>query len=258
MRTALTIAGSDSGGGAGIQADLKTFEAHGVFGTTAITAITAQNTRGVQAVLALPADLVEAQIEAVRSDIGADAIKLGMLATSEVAARVADVLRRGAPVPIVLDPVMIAKGGASLLDEAGVRTLRERLLPLATVVTANVPEAEALTGRQLHSVADLRQAARNLLSLGARAAVIKGGHLDGPPTDVFDDGTTVVELTADRIDTRHTHGTGCTFAAAIAARLAMGDPLIDAVRAAKVYVTRAIREAPGLGHGHGPLMHRLR
>jgi hydroxymethylpyrimidine/phosphomethylpyrimidine kinase len=258
MQRALTIAGSDSGGGAGIQADLKTFEAHGVFGTSAITAVTAQNTRGVSAVVALAPDIVVAQIEAVLDDIGADAVKVGMLATAEIADAVAAILeRRAAMLPIVLDTVMVAKGGARLLDADAVAILRTRLLPLATVITPNVPEAEALLGRSIVSVADLRDAAIALVSAGARAALVKGGHLTGPAVDVLYDGVQVTELAAERIDTRHTHGTGCTYSSAIAARLALGDDLVTAAQGAKVYVTDAIRLAPGLGRGHGPLRHRL-
>ncbi len=253
MRTALTIAGSDSGGGAGIQADLRTFTAHGVFGLSAITAITAQNTVTVTRVLPLPADMVTAQIDAVLDDFEVSAAKIGMLATADIAAAVADALDRHGLAPVVLDPVMVAKGGARLLDDAAVAILRDRLLRRAAVVTPNVPEAEALTGRQIRAVDDLRSAAVRLVELGARAAVVKGGHLDGPAADVFYDGQAFVTLSADRIDSRHTHGTGCTFSAALAARLAQGDALADAVRAAKAYVTRAIERAPGLGRGAGPL-----
>ncbi len=253
MRTALTIAGSDSGGGAGIQADLRTFTAHGVFGLSAITAITAQNTVTVTRVLPLPADMVTAQIDAVLDDFEVSAAKIGMLATADIAAAVADALDRHGLAPVVLDPVMVAKGGARLLDDAAVAILRDRLLRRAAVVTPNVPEAEALTGRQIRAVDDLRSAAVRLVELGARAAGVKGGHLDGPAADVFYDGQAFVTLSADRIDSRHTHGTGCTFSAALAARLAQGDALADAVRAAKAYVTRAIERAPGLGRGAGPL-----
>jgi len=253
MKTALTIAGSDSGGGAGIQADLKTFAVHGVFGTSAITALTAQNTRGVSQVHAVPTAMVVAQIDAVVSDLGADAVKIGMLASADIAEAVADALERHGLHPVVLDTVMVAKGGARLLDEAAVDTIRRRHLPLAALVTANVPEAEALTGLRVGTIAEARLAARRLIELGARACLVKGGHLDGPAIDVLDDGTTVSEIAGPRIDTVHTHGTGCTLAAAIAARLARGEPLIDAVRGAKTYVTRAIERAPGLGHGHGPL-----
>jgi hydroxymethylpyrimidine/phosphomethylpyrimidine kinase len=255
MRTALTIAGSDSSGGAGIQADLKTFAAFGVFGTSAITAVTAQNTRGVADWLALPPALVAAQIDAVVSDLGADATKIGMLATAEIVLQVADRIAAHALPNVVLDTVMVAKGGARLLNDDAVEALRVALFPHATVITANVPEAEALTGVAIRNVDELRVAARRLVELGARAAVVKGGHLSGPATDVLFDGERLTEVTADRIDTRHTHGTGCTFASAIAARLALGDDLSGAVHAAKEYVTGAIAHAPNLGHGHGPLQH---
>jgi hydroxymethylpyrimidine/phosphomethylpyrimidine kinase len=253
MRTALTIAGSDSGGGAGIQADLKTFAVHGVFGTSALTALTAQNTRGVSRVYAIPADMVIAQIDAVILDLGADAVKIGMLANAQIAEAVADALVRHQLRHVVLDTVMVAKGGSRLLDDASVDVIRRRLLPLSTVVTANVPEAEVLTGGRLQTVADLRRAARALVLMGAASVVVKGGHLDGPATDVFDDGVSTFEMTSDRIATPHTHGTGCTLAAAIAARLARGESLEASVRGAKTYVTRAIAAAPGLGGGHGPL-----
>jgi len=255
MRTALTIAGSDSSGGAGIQADLKTFAAHGVFGMSAITAVTAQNTQIVARVLALPADMVTAQIDTVLADIPPDATKIGMLATAAIAEAVAVALARHHLPHVVLDTVMVAKGGARLLDDEAVAILRDRLLPLAALVTPNVPEAEALTGISIRTVADLERAAVALVSRGARAALVKGGHLEGPAVDVLHDGTGVTHLTAARIDTRHTHGTGCTLSSAIAARLAMGDDLVSACRAAKAYVSKAIARAPGLGHGHGPLRH---
>jgi hydroxymethylpyrimidine/phosphomethylpyrimidine kinase len=255
MRTALTIAGSDSGGGAGLQADLKTFAAHRVFGLTAITAVTAQNTLGVLAVQPLPPDLVAAQIDAVVSDFGAGATKIGMLASAAIVDAVARAIERHHLTNVVLDTVMIAKGGAPLLDDDAVAVMRARLLPLAAVITPNIPEAERLTGRTIAGVAAMREAARALIAAGARAAVVKGGHLDGPAIDVFDDGATVVELAAERIFTRNTHGTGCTFSSAIAARLALGETLRAAVEGAKAYVTRAIAHAPNLGHGHGPIEH---
>ena len=252
-RTTLTIAGSDSGGGAGIQADLKTFAVHGVFGTSAITALTAQNTTGVIRVFPIPADMVVAQIDAVMSDIGADAVKLGMLANAGIASAVADAIARHRMRHIVLDTVMVAKGGARLLDDDAVDVIRQRLIPMASIATANVPEAEALTGLTLRSVADLRRAARSLVDMGARSVVVKGGHLEGPAIDVFDDGVTTTVLEGPRVPTTHTHGTGCTMAAAIAAHLALGRSPVDAVASAKRYVARAIARAPGLGHGHGPL-----
>jgi hydroxymethylpyrimidine/phosphomethylpyrimidine kinase len=255
MRTALTIAGSDSGGGAGLQADLKTFAAHGVFGLTAITAVTAQNTQQVAAVFPLPPDLVASQIDVVVTDFGAVATKIGMLATAAIVEAVARAIERHRLAHVVLDTVMIAKGGAALLEDEAVDVMRSRLFPLASIVTPNVPEAERLTGQRIASVAEMRSAARALIGAGARAVVVKGGHLDGPAIDVFDDGRTVVDLDAARVPGPHTHGTGCTFSSAIAARLALGSDLRAAVEAAKTYVTRAIAQAPGLGHGHGPVHH---
>jgi hydroxymethylpyrimidine/phosphomethylpyrimidine kinase len=257
MPTALTIAGSDPSGGAGVQADLKTFAASGVFGLSAITAVTVQNTLGVSDVWPVPAHLVSAQIDAVVTDLGANATKIGMLATAEIVDAVVAAIRRHALEHIVLDTVMLSTSGAALLDREGVERLRADLLPLATVVTANVPEAAALTGISITTAADSRRAAAALRALGARAVIVKGGHLDGPAIDVLDAGTHVVELGAERIATSHTHGTGCTFASAIAARLALGDSLTDSARWAKQYVTRAIAAAPGLGHGRGPLAHFL-
>jgi hydroxymethylpyrimidine/phosphomethylpyrimidine kinase len=258
MRTALTIAGSDSGGGAGIQADLKTFSAFGVFGTSAITAITAQNTVEVIAVEAVRPELVTAQIDAVLDDLGADAIKIGMLANAANVEAVAAALERRPARPLVLDTVMVSKGGVRLIDEEAIGALTARLLPMASVITPNGPEAEALTGLAIRSVADLHAAAAALIDLGARAVVAKGGHLDGPAVDVFHDGSRAIELRSPRIESRHTHGTGCTFSAAIAARLALGDSLDAAVRAAKAYIDRAIAQAPRLGRGHGPLQHQPR
>jgi len=258
MRTALTIAGSDSGGGAGIQADLKTFAAFGVFGTSAITAITAQNTRGVTAVQALDPVLVVAQIDAVVSDLGADATKIGMLANAAIVEAVAHALVRHALPSVVIDPVMVAKGGDHLLDPSAVHALRTVLVPLATVLTPNVPEAEVLTGLTITTVGGLREAAARLVGMGARTVVVKGGHLtlaNGRAVDIWYDGTRYVELDAERIATSHTHGTGCTFSSAVAAGLALGHDVETSVRQAKTYVTGAIRHAPGLGHGHGPLNH---
>jgi hydroxymethylpyrimidine/phosphomethylpyrimidine kinase len=255
MPAALTIAGSDPGGGAGIQADLKTFAAHGVFGLSAVTALTVQNTMGVREVWPIPARLVGAQIDAVVEDFGPAATKIGMLATAEGVEAAASAIGRHGLHNVVLDTVLLSTSGASLLARDGVDRLRETLLPLATVVTANVPEAAALTGVAISSVADMRRAAAALRALGARAVIVKGGHLDGPPIDVLDDGTAVIELTGERVESSNTHGTGCTFASAIAARLASGDSLEAAARSAKAYVTRAIRQAPGLGRGRGPLAH---
>ena len=256
MRTALTIAGSDSGGGAGIQADLKTFAAHGVFGTSAITAVTAQNTRGVMAWTAMPASLVTAQIDAVVDDIGADVVKTGMLANAEIVEAVAAAIRRHRLQRVVVDPVMIAKGGDRLLEEAAIDAIRSGLLPLATVVTPNIPEAEVFAQMAITSIEGMREAASRILALGPRVVLVKGGHLDGPES--VDIGVTAAgfhEWRAPRLDTRHTHGTGCTLASAVAAGLALGADPIDAIGDAKRYVEGAIRHAPGLGIGHGPLNH---
>lgn len=251
---ALTIAGSDSGGGAGIQADLKTFAALGVYGTSAITAITAQNTREVRAAWEAPLDLIAAQIDAVMEDIGADAAKTGMLSSSAIIGTVADRVRAWR-LRLVVDPVMVAKGGDRLLQPEAVTALRTVLLPLAEVVTPNLPEAEVLTGHRIASLEDMRAAARAIHGLGARHVVVKGGHRADEPVDVYFDGERFVELRAERIETEHTHGTGCTFSAAIAAYLARGLAVEEAVASAKWYITEAIRHAPGIGGGHGPVEH---
>ncbi|HYG57020.1 MAG TPA: bifunctional hydroxymethylpyrimidine kinase/phosphomethylpyrimidine kinase [Symbiobacteriaceae bacterium] len=256
LARALTIAGSDSGGGAGIQADLKTFTVLGVFGTSAITAVTAQNTLGVNGVYPLTPEQVWAQLDAVLSDIGTDAAKTGMLFDVPIIAVVADRVKHYGVKNLVLDPVMIAKGGHPLLLPTAQAALREMLLPLAAVVTPNLPEAEALTGLPIKTHADMVAAGRRLIELGAGAAVIKGGHLEGQPADdvlVTRDGEEW--LHAERVESRHTHGTGCTFSAAIAAGLARGMDLVAAVRQAKAFITLAIRKAPGLGAGHGPTNH---
>lgn len=256
MRTALTIAGSDSSGGAGIQADLKTFAAHGVFGMSAITAITAQNTTGVLRADVLAVDLVIAQIDAVAVDIRPDATKIGMVANARIIEAIASAIRRHQLQRVVVDPVMVSKGGARLMDENAIHEFRSRLMPLATVVTPNIPEAEALTGLTIASAGDLRRVAIRLVEMGASAALVKGGHFpDGPAVDVLWDGADSLILETPRVRTTQTHGTGCTLSSAIAARLALGDDLPSACRAAKQYVARAIEQAPGLGHGHGPLQH---
>jgi len=255
VRTALTIAGSDSGGGAGIQADLKTFSALGVFGTSALTAITAQNTVGVMAVFELPPDLVAAQIDAVVTDIGVDAAKTGMIANSELIRVVAAKIREHGIATLVVDPVMVATSGDRLLGEEAVGALREELLPLATVVTPNLPEAGVLLGREVSTLAEMRDAARAIVGLGARSAIVKGGHLDGDAVDVFYDGERFTDLPAKRIATTSTHGTGCTLSSAIAALLARDASLDEAVGGAKAYVTAAIERAFPLGHGHGPVHH---
>lgn len=259
MKKAMTVAGSDSGGGAGIQADLKAFAAHGVYGTSAVTALTAQNTLGVQQVFPVSPEFVAAQIDSIMADIGAHAWKTGMLANDAIIIAVAERARRYRVERLIVDPVMVAKGGARLLDPAARDALIGELLPLAYVVTPNIPEAEVLTGMEIGSIDDMKEAARRIHHLGAANVVVKGGHLDGshPATDViFDDGA-FEELSARRIDTPNTHGTGCTFAAAIAARLAMGDGLLESVDGAKRYLTEAIRHGARvqLGGGHGPVDH---
>jgi hydroxymethylpyrimidine/phosphomethylpyrimidine kinase len=251
---ALTIAGSDSGAGAGIQADLKTFAALGVYGLSALTAITAQNTLGVNAAVAIDPELVVAQIDAVLSDIGANAIKTGMLANGNIISAVATNIQRW-HLPLVVDPVMVAKGGASLLAPEAVEALRTQLLPLATVLTPNIPEAEVLTGRSIQGLDEMEAAARDLYAMGPQFIVVKGGHSAGQPVDIFFDGETILHLVAERVNTLHTHGTGCTFSAAITAFLARGSSVLNAVQDAKTYITGAIQHAPGLGHGHGPIGH---
>jgi hydroxymethylpyrimidine/phosphomethylpyrimidine kinase len=256
MHTALTIAGSDSGGGAGIQADLKTFAAHRVFGTSAITAVTAQNTLGVTMWRAMPTDLVTAQIEAVAGDIGADAVKVGMLASAAIVEAVAATIAELDLPHVVVDPVMVAKGGDRLLEEDAVAAMRTELLPRAHIVTPNVPEAEALSGLTIRSVDDMRAAGERILKLGPRVVLVKGGHLDGPESvDVACTAHGTFELRGPRIASRHTHGTGCTLSSAIAANLALGLDDRTALTRAREYLEGAIRHAPGIGRGHGPLDH---
>jgi hydroxymethylpyrimidine/phosphomethylpyrimidine kinase len=255
-RTALTIAGSDSSGGAGIQADLKTFAALGVYGTSAVTAITAQNTLGVIEMLPLSADLVTAQIEAVAGDIVIHATKTGMLATAAIVEAVAAAINELDLPLIVVDPVMISTSGARLLDDDGIQMLRAELLPRCFVVTPNIPEAAVLSGRRIGSIEDVRAAAYDIHQLGGSAVVITGGHANGDDIiDLLFDGSLFTELQTMRIDTPHTHGTGCTFASALAANLALGCSLVDAFVAAQDYVGGAIRHALAIGHGHGPLDH---
>lgn len=255
-KVALTIAGSDSGGGAGIQADLKTFQAFGVFGTTAVTAVTAQNTRGVHGVHPVPVPLVRSQIAAVAGDLAPEAVKTGMLATAELVEAVADAIRLHRFDHYVMDPVMVATSGDRLLDEGAVSAVVRSLLPLADLVTPNLAEAAVLVGAPVASEADMSGAARSLVEMGAGAALVKGGHLPGDVVvDVLWDGREERVRRGPRLDTVHTHGTGCTLSAAAAACLALGLPLHDAVDRALDYVSRAIAEAPRLGSGHGPLNH---
>jgi hydroxymethylpyrimidine/phosphomethylpyrimidine kinase len=254
---ALTIAGSDSGGGAGIQADLKAFAANGVFGTTAVTALTAQNTVGVNGVRATPASFVDDQIAAVLADLPVAAVKTGMLATAEIVALVARRAANGDLPMLVVDPVMVASSGDRLLDIDAEAAYIEALFPHALIITPNLREASLLVGRELRDADDMARAAVQLAATGARHVLVKGGHLSGDAVDVFFDGEEVHRLRSPRIDTVNVHGTGCTTAAAIAARLAWGDSVVEAVKVAKDYTWRAIAGAAKwrLGAGHGPIDH---
>jgi hydroxymethylpyrimidine/phosphomethylpyrimidine kinase len=253
----LIIAGSDSGGGAGIQADIKTVTMYGAFAATAITALTAQNTLGVFGVLPIDPGFIRQQIEVVLEDIGADAVKTGMLHDAAVIETVAAVLAERAPeVPLVVDPVMVAKGGAPLIEPSAIDALKTLLISRATVLTPNLPEAEILAGRSIASVGAMHEAAAELLRLGCRAVLLKGGHLAGDTVhDVLASAAGLRVWESPRIDTRHTHGTGCTLASGIAAGLAQGLAIEAAVDRARGYVRRAIESAPGIGRGHGPLDH---
>jgi hydroxymethylpyrimidine/phosphomethylpyrimidine kinase len=255
----LVIAGSDSGGGAGIQADIKTITALGAFAATAITALTAQNTIGVHGVMPVPPAFIRQQIEVVLSDIGADVIKIGMVGDTAAIDAVCGALEDfAADLPVVLDPVMMAKGGQALLARAAVDSLRRRLLPLSTVITPNLPEAEVLAGRPIRDADEMHTAAAALLAMGVPAVLLKGGHLQSATlTDVLATRDGIEAFSAARIDTRHTHGTGCTLASAVAAGLAQGLSLRDAILRARRYVAAAIRAAPGFGAGHGPLDHSV-
>ncbi|MFQ5971626.1 MAG: bifunctional hydroxymethylpyrimidine kinase/phosphomethylpyrimidine kinase [Alphaproteobacteria bacterium] len=255
----LIVAGSDSGGGAGIQADIKTVTALGGYAATAITALTAQNTLGVFGVVAVEPSFIVQQMEVVLSDIGADAIKTGMLHDAAVVHAVAETIEaEAAGVPLVVDPVMVAKGGEALLKPEAVDALQRHLVAIATIVTPNAPEAAALTGLEIDSAEKQRQAARALLDIGAKAALVKGGHLAGEVvTDVLATAAGVEEFTSPRLDTANTHGTGCTLASAVATGLAQAKSVHEAVATAHAYVFRAIAEAPGLGRGHGPLNHTV-
>lgn len=257
MRRVLVIAGSDAGGGAGIQADLKTLLALGVHGMTAVTAVTAQNTLGVQGVWPLPPEAVMAQIASVTADLGVDAVKTGMLGSAATVTAVAQALGP-LTVPVVVDPVGVSTSGDRLLDEDAVAVVRELLLPIATVLTPNLAEVELLCGIRVSREHELRRAAEALLALGPRWVLVKGGHLLGDAVDLLTDGDVELVLRAERVPGRGTHGTGCTLASAIAARLALGDEMPAAVRFAKDYVTGAIAAAPGLGAGHGPVDHGWR
>lgn len=257
MKVALTIAGSDSGGGAGIQTDLHTFAAHGLHGTTAITAVTAQNSTGVRAWAVVEPSLVEAQIDAVASDMRVAAAKTGMLGTASIVEAVVRALRRHRLAHLVVDPVMVARSGDRLVDASAQQAYVDLLLPLASILTPNLLEAEALLGRPVRDLDGMRAAARDLRSMGPGAVLVKGGGLPGggDAVDVLFDGRETYDLSSPRVDTPHTHGTGCTLSAAVAARLAMGDPLVDAVRHAKAYLTEGLRRAYAVGRGRGCVRH---
>jgi hydroxymethylpyrimidine/phosphomethylpyrimidine kinase len=259
----LTIAGSDSGGGAGIQADLKTFSALGCYGMSVITALTAQNTRAVTGIFPVPAEFVKAQIDAVMGDIGADAVKIGMLHSAELIAVVAEALKRHAVQKIVVDPVMVSKSGDHLLQTEAVDALRTVLLPLATVLTPNLPEASVLLGRKVETASGMEAAVRDLAALGPQAVLLKGGHLEGtqsPDLLYQADIPAAITLEAERIDTPNSHGTGCTLSSAIAAGLARGLEVEEAVRQGKVYISEALKAGAlyQIGRGHGPVHHFYR
>ncbi len=254
----LTIAGSDSGGGAGIQADLKTITLLGGFGMSAITALTAQNTMGVQGIYEVPADFVRQQISSVVSDIGVDAVKTGMLASGEIIKTVSALIRELRIELLVVDPVMRAKGGAALIRDEAVETMTCELIPQAYVLTPNIPEAQLLSGREIKNIEDMKLAAMAIHRLGPRHVLVKGGHLDGSFSQLVDilyDGTKFHEFSAPRVETKDTHGTGCTYSAALATLLAQGCPVIQAVSGAKEYITAAIKYSFRLGSGHGPTNH---
>ncbi|MCP4097956.1 MAG: bifunctional hydroxymethylpyrimidine kinase/phosphomethylpyrimidine kinase [Planctomycetaceae bacterium] len=254
---ALTIAGSDSGGGAGIQADLRTFSFHRVHGTSALTCVTAQNTTGVTRVDALPPEAVIAQIAAVTSDFSVGSAKLGMLLNETIMTAVAKELRDRPITNLVVDPVMVSRSGDKLIDDAAIETLREEILPLADVLTPNIFEAQILTGNEIGSVEDMMTAAKKLGSLGPKSVLIKGGALNENPTaaDVWSDGANCQVIETERVETNNTHGSGCTLSAAIAANLALGLEPVEAIIAAKEYVTEALRNSLSIGHGNGPLGH---
>ena len=256
MKKALSIAGSDCSGGAGIQADLKTFSAHGVYGMTVITSVVAENTFRVTDYQDIRSDIIEKQIDDVFEDIPPDAVKIGMLSCRETMLAVAKKLREWKPVNnVVVDPVMYAKNGSALMEEAAISTLISEIVPLADLITPNIPEAGKMTGMVIKNHDDMRQAAKLIHAMGCHAVVVKGGHSDGDPIDILFDGNEYFEYPAYRVKTKHTHGTGCTFSSAIASNLALGIPVHIAVEKAKEYINLAIIHAPELGKGNGPTHH---
>lgn len=255
VKKLLTIAGSDSSGGAGIQADLKTFAAHGVFGMSVITAVTAQNTQGVVAVQEITPAMIAAQIDAIFDDIEVDAVKIGMVSNAETIAIIAERLQHYGAKNIVLDPVMVSKSGYHLLRSEAEQALKNLLLPIAELVTPNIPETEVLVNCKIESLVEMEQAAKKILAMGSKQVLVKGGHLVNEATDILYDGQNFLHLTVPRIMTKNTHGTGCTLSSAIAANLALGFSLTVAVQKAKEYVTIAIEHSLNIGKGHGPTHH---
>jgi len=257
VKRALTIAGSDASGGAGIEADIKTFHAFGVYGAAAITALVAENTTGVQGIFAIPADFVGKQIESVMDDVGADAVKLGMLFDEDIIENVAAKLKKYSPPVIIVDPVMMAKNGDPLLKPEARKSLVKKIFPLASVVTPNLNEAEEITGFEIAGDAELGRALKAILSMGPGAVIIKGGHYGKDATDFFYDGSEVLALNGKRIETKSTHGTGCTFSAALAALMSRGFTARAAARKAKLFMEKAIETAPAVGKGFGPVNHNI-
>ncbi|WP_296954538.1 bifunctional hydroxymethylpyrimidine kinase/phosphomethylpyrimidine kinase [uncultured Dialister sp.] len=257
MIPVLTIAGSDSSGGAGIQADLKTFAALGTYGMSCICALTAQNTKGVTMVTNTPVDMVRAQLAAIYDDIPPKAVKTGMLSTPEIVETVSDFLISAEKSPLVVDPVMVATSGAVLLEEAAIETYKKKLIPIATLITPNIPEAKVLSGLPIENTEDMKKAAEKLMDYGCRAVLVKGGHLVEDAKDILFDGNQFYSFIGDRVETENTHGTGCTLSSAIAAGMAKGLSLPEAVKEAKKYMEGAIKKAAkdSVGHGHGPVHH---
>jgi hydroxymethylpyrimidine/phosphomethylpyrimidine kinase len=255
MKTALTIAGSDSGGGAGIQADLKTFSAHGVYGMSVITAITAQNTQGVFGVQDITPEMIGKQIDAIFDDLPVNAVKIGMVSIVETILVIAERLKKYQPQNIVLDPVMISKSGYDLLQPDAQNTLIRELIPLATIVTPNIPEAEHITNSKIATYEEMKVAAKRIVDMGAKYALIKGGHLETDPVDILFDGNEFFHFESKRIQTKNTHGTGCTLSSSIAANLANGISIELAIEKSKAYITTAIEHALDIGKGHGPTHH---
>ncbi|MDR3167551.1 MAG: bifunctional hydroxymethylpyrimidine kinase/phosphomethylpyrimidine kinase [Treponema sp.] len=256
MYKALTIAGSDCSGGAGIQADLKTFSAHGIFGMSVIVSVVAENTSRVIEYQDIRPDMIQKQIDAIFEDIGADAVKVGMLSCAETMRAMAEKLVQYRPANVVIDPVMYAKNGAPLMDPAAIDTLIKEVIPLADLLTPNIPEAEKITGLTIRNTGDMEKAAEGIRALGCAHVLVKGGHAQGDAVDILYDGKTFIRFTAPRIFTKNTHGTGCTYSSAITANLARGLSMGEAVEGAKKYITTAIEHAPeGIGKGHGPTHH---